>query len=648
MRKRSIVAKKTAGLVLASMMLMSSVGTLCYSGDTFAAENGGAGTEESGDQKTKKTYIKSLRFYGNESDVGQDGVKGYTVIPFNLTKGKFWGTNIYLAYQTTTNPDEAITNIMTKYGDSDDISADEGYKDIDFYTLKTDYSLARLGYTQKRIDLNDNAGGDYIYMYYTKDKTAGAPITSITIDTNSAGAITCDLNKGNNGDHMWAHVTRDEEYFANHPYFMMAKNTKTINFNGKEWYIIQDNSINKSEGELTLLAKEPIVIHKFGNAFCNYAGSEIKDFLANYYEKEFSYVDKAVKSVDLPDVGVEGVKFFLPSKAEVEGLSKNVRKCSAISSNSWNAYWLRTNSASGSIMCVDGDKGNVIEYGYAGFAPCEVRPAIVVDLSQTSFSAEDNTLYVESETLETENHESVDNKEQEATSSDAEEVKEATSSDAEEVKKTEEEVDKKTEEAEEKAAAKKAEENEKAEEAKNAAEEAKNAQAEQKQTEEDMKSEQTEGAKEAATKESKEAKKAYEAEQEKKVDEAKKADDGTEYTWKCDSNGWWIENKNGTYVQNQWIKISGVWYYFKTDGYMASSEWIDGYWIGADGSWTYEGYGQWMESPNGWYFVDSSNWYPQSKWQKIDGNWYYFDAEGYMVTSQYVDGYWIGADGICR
>ena len=34
---------------------------------------------------------------------------------------------------------------------------------------------------------------------------------------------------------------------------------------------------------------------------------------------------------------------------------------------------------------------------------------------------------------------------------------------------------------------------------------------------------------------------------------------------------------------------------------------------------------------------------------KIDGSWYYFNSScGYMVTSQYIDGYWIGANGVCQ
>ena len=36
------------------------------------------------------------------------------------------------------------------------------------------------------------------------------------------------------------------------------------------------------------------------------------------------------------------------------------------------------------------------------------------------------------------------------------------------------------------------------------------------------------------------------------------------------------------------------------------------------------------------------------KWKKIDEKWYYFDENGYMLSNQYVDGYWLGEDGACQ
>ena len=119
-------------------------------------------------------------------------------------------------------------------------------------------------------------------------------------------------------------------------------------------------------------------------------------------------------------------------------------------------------------------------------------------------------------------------------------------------------------------------------------------------------------------------------------------------SWKSNSTGWWIEDSMGWYPKEQWMKIDGYWYYFKSDGYMASNEWIDGYWLSDSGALTYDPVASWYSDSYGWYFMDSSGWYPYSQWQKINGSWYYFDGSGYMVTSTYIDGYWIDSNGVCQ
>ena len=83
-----------------------------------------------------------------------------------------------------------------------------------------------------------------------------------------------------------------------------------------------------------------------------------------------------------------------------------------------------------------------------------------------------------------------------------------------------------------------------------------------------------------------------------------------------------------------------------TDGtYNYSNEWANGFWYGKDGSQTYRPIGRWRKNYKGWWYEDSSGWYPHSQWQKIDGKWYYFTADGYMDYSEYRDGCWLGSDG---
>ena len=119
-------------------------------------------------------------------------------------------------------------------------------------------------------------------------------------------------------------------------------------------------------------------------------------------------------------------------------------------------------------------------------------------------------------------------------------------------------------------------------------------------------------------------------------------------TWKSDSTGWWVEDTAGWYPQSQWQKIDGEWYYFKASGYMASGEYFNGYWFNSDGTMDDTYYLTWKSDSTGWWVEDMSGWWPSSQWLQIDGYWYYFNASGYMVTNQYVDGYWLGSDGACQ
>ncbi|AQR95925.1 MULTISPECIES: hypothetical protein [Clostridium] len=58
---------------------------------------------------------------------------------------------------------------------------------------------------------------------------------------------------------------------------------------------------------------------------------------------------------------------------------------------------------------------------------------------------------------------------------------------------------------------------------------------------------------------------------------------GVSAEWKRDSNGWW--NTEGDSWAVGWKQIDGKWYYFGQDGYMVHDVTIDGYKLGSDGAW---------------------------------------------------------------
>ena len=116
--------------------------------------------------------------------------------------------------------------------------------------------------------------------------------------------------------------------------------------------------------------------------------------------------------------------------------------------------------------------------------------------------------------------------------------------------------------------------------------------------------------------------------------------------WKKNDIGWWYEDESGWYPTSCWQKIDGKWYYFESDGYMDYNEYRDGFWLRSDGSWdeTYYG-GNWNLDENGWWYKDNTGWYPVNQWLWINYKCYYFDSNGYVLTNQYVNGYWVGEDG---
>ena len=231
-------------------------------------------------------------------------------------------------------------------------------------------------------------------------------------------------------------------------------------------------------------------------------------------------------------------------------------------------------------------------------------------------------------------------------------------------KKAEEEAKKKAEAEAKKKAEEEAKKKAEAEAKKKAEEAKKKAEAEAKQKAEEEAKKKAEA--EAKQKAEEEAKKKAEEEANKKNEESAKTNYSNEWVngkyydingqqtregtlaWCINGTGKWVEDTNGWYPTNEWVKIDGAWYYFKPDGYAAENEYYFGYWFNFDGTWNDQYKLSWKCNGVGWWVEDISGWWPSSSWLKVDGCWYYFNSSGYMVTSQYVDGWWIGADGVCR
>lgn len=100
--------------------------------------------------------------------------------------------------------------------------------------------------------------------------------------------------------------------------------------------------------------------------------------------------------------------------------------------------------------------------------------------------------------------------------------------------------------------------------------------------------------------------------------------------WQQIGGTWYYFKDSGAMVTG-WQQVSGKWYYFKSSGAMAANEWCEGYWLNADGSWTYQPKGSWKQDSTGWWFGDTSGWYAKNTMVRIDNVYYTFNASGYWV-----------------
>ena len=194
-------------------------------------------------------------------------------------------------------------------------------------------------------------------------------------------------------------------YAATDTYTTLKNNVTVVQFNGYNWYIIEDNSTSATKGTVTLLAAD----NKFGpSKFSDsessvYSSSKIKAALDAMTQEGGAFADvaDAIVSTDLEDVSVTGAKLYLLSTGEAQNLNSTILNYNFPGSdkpNAGGAWWLRSPGTSNSdkyAACVFGSTaytvgsvhavGNKVSWNYG------VRPALKLNLESVIFSSESNS-----------------------------------------------------------------------------------------------------------------------------------------------------------------------------------------------------------------------------------------------------------------
>ena len=75
------------------------------------------------------------------------------------------------------------------------------------------------------------------------------------------------------------------------PYAELLNTTTAVNFDGKEWYLIENNSTAVDAGTVTLLSKECVAASQYNSSgsYVEYASSTVKTAVDNWYNKKRQY-----------------------------------------------------------------------------------------------------------------------------------------------------------------------------------------------------------------------------------------------------------------------------------------------------------------------------------------------------------------------
>ena len=89
-----------------------------------------------------------------------------------------------------------------------------------------------------------------------------------------------------------------------------------------------------------------------------------------------------------------------------------------------------------------------------------------------------------------------------------------------------------------------------------------------------------------------------------------------------------------------WIQIDGTYYFFNASGIMKTSSWQGNYYLNSEGKMLVNAF-----TPDG-YYVGSDGAYYTNRWILNDGKYYYTNGLGFVVKNTWIGEYYLGSDGV--
>ncbi len=117
-----------------------------------------------------------------------------------------------------------------------------------------------------------------------------------------------------------------------------------------------------------------------------------------------------------------------------------------------------------------------------------------------------------------------------------------------------------------------------------------------------------------------------------------------ENEWLKQGDDYFYLKSGGYMAKSEWIEDKGVLYYLDKDGKMKRNAWLGASYVGATGAkviedWVYD------SQYDAWFYIKADGQHAEKEWLQIKGKDYYFKSGGYLLTSQWIEQAYVSASG---
>ena len=117
-----------------------------------------------------------------------------------------------------------------------------------------------------------------------------------------------------------------------------------------------------------------------------------------------------------------------------------------------------------------------------------------------------------------------------------------------------------------------------------------------------------------------------------------------ENEWLKQGDDYFYLKSGGYMAKSEWIEDKGVLYYLDQDGKMKRNAWVGTSYVGATGAkvienWVYD------SQYDAWFYIKADGQHAEKEWLQIKGKDYYFKSGGYLLTSQWIGQAYVNASG---